>query len=318
MSGAHPARRRRHRRPYVPGRSAGRAAAHPRLCASAWSPTRAGAGFGDRLPAVEVHRISAGGLAGGGPVRPAQRHAPAWSRASSRRAGLVARLQPAPGRGLRRLCLGADHAGRRARRHRRPLLHEQNAVLGRANRLLASRARADRHILRRYDSTLGRSHARASPAIRCARPSPPWRQQPMPRRSAARFDLLVLGGSQGARVFGQLAAGRHRACCRRTSASASPRPAMPGRRIWSRCAPPMRRSAMPRRARDLLRRHGRAARPRPSGHRAQRRLDRGRARRRRPARDPDALSLRHRRSPDGQCPGFCGGGCRLADAGSER
>ena len=52
------------------------------------------------------------------------------------------------GRRLRRLSVGADDDGGAAGSACRPAIHEQNAVLGRANRLLAAARRPDRDLLR--------------------------------------------------------------------------------------------------------------------------------------------------------------------------
>ncbi len=85
-------------------------------------------------------------------------------------------------------------------------LHEQNAVLGRANRLLASRVRliatsfADTKAIRESDRgklTLTGNPVREEFAALSRRPYPPL-------GPGERFRLLVLGGSQGARVFGQV------------------------------------------------------------------------------------------------------------------
>ena len=83
------------------------------------------------------------------------------------------------------------------------LLHEQNAVLGRANRLLARRVKrialgfADTAGLRRADRDravhTGNPVRPAIHAVAGARYQPP--------AAGAPIELLVLGGSQGARVF---------------------------------------------------------------------------------------------------------------------
>ncbi len=89
-------------------------------------------------------------------------------------------------------------------RHPRPglVLHEQNAVVGRANRLLAPRAdvlavsfEQTRRVPESADWTLTGNPVRAEIAALAARPY----EAPT---DAGAFRLLVLGGSLGARVFG--------------------------------------------------------------------------------------------------------------------
>src|SRR3546814_15942259 len=85
------------------------------------------------------------------------------------------------------------------------LIHEQNAVLGRANRLLARRVRciatafdrvealpagADRHVERTGNPV--------RPSIAAVRHTPYAAPEP-----EGAFRLLVIGGSQGARVFSE-------------------------------------------------------------------------------------------------------------------
>lgn len=80
------------------------------------------------------------------------------------------------------------------------VLHEQNSVLGRANRLLLDRARL---LATSFDRTL------ALPPLRVPTP---WVGNPVRAAIAAvpeftlpteRFHILITGGSQGARVFGE-------------------------------------------------------------------------------------------------------------------
>jgi UDP-N-acetylglucosamine--N-acetylmuramyl-(pentapeptide) pyrophosphoryl-undecaprenol N-acetylglucosamine transferase len=85
----------------------------------------------------------------------------------------------------------------------RTLIHEQNAVLGRANRLLAPRVDRIatsfdevRQITPRAAAKVVRTGMPVRPAFIAARAVPyPHHEQPM------EFKVLVLGGSQGARVF---------------------------------------------------------------------------------------------------------------------
>ncbi len=158
-----------------------------------------GRGFGDRLPAVEVHRISAGGLAGGGIVRQA-RGMLNLSLGFLQARGLVRRLAPRIAIGFGGYAsvptiLAAQRAGIAT------LLHEQNAVLGRANRLLAPRAHA---IATSFAETtsLGQTPVRfTGNPVRAAIAA--LGERPYPEIKNA-LHILVLGGSQGARIFGRL------------------------------------------------------------------------------------------------------------------
>ncbi|HEV2302319.1 MAG TPA: UDP-N-acetylglucosamine--N-acetylmuramyl-(pentapeptide) pyrophosphoryl-undecaprenol N-acetylglucosamine transferase, partial [Stellaceae bacterium] len=85
------------------------------------------------------------------------------------------------------------------------LIHEQNAVLGRANRLLAGRARA---VATAFPETLGlrpRDQARASHTGNPVRPAILARTaEYAPPAAAGAIELLVIGGSQGARVLSEI------------------------------------------------------------------------------------------------------------------
>ncbi len=85
------------------------------------------------------------------------------------------------------------------------LIHEQNAVLGRANRLLAPRAR---RIATSFPSTRNLRPADRARAVRVGNPVRPailaaaagYR----PPEPGGPFELLALGGSQGARILSEL------------------------------------------------------------------------------------------------------------------
>ena len=161
-----------------------------------------GRGFGNRLPEVEVHRISAAGLAGSGLMRRAEGMLQlAVGYFQARR--LVRRLKPVLAVGFGGYAsvpsvMAAQRAGLPT------LLHEQNAVLGRANRLLAARAQA---VATSFPATAGLGHRMGrftGNPVRAAIASVGERAYPSldgPLR------LLVLGGSQGARVFARLTPG---------------------------------------------------------------------------------------------------------------
>jgi UDP-N-acetylglucosamine--N-acetylmuramyl-(pentapeptide) pyrophosphoryl-undecaprenol N-acetylglucosamine transferase len=160
---------------------------------------RRGAGFGERLPAVEVHRISAGGLAGRGLASRliALLHLIKGFFEARR---IVARLRPLIAVGFGGYAsvptvLAAARAGLPT------LLHEQNAVLGRANRLLARRARAIATSFADTQALGGATPRFTGNPVRPAIAALAARAYAAPMES---FGLLVLGGSQGAHVFSQL------------------------------------------------------------------------------------------------------------------
>jgi UDP-N-acetylglucosamine--N-acetylmuramyl-(pentapeptide) pyrophosphoryl-undecaprenol N-acetylglucosamine transferase len=158
-----------------------------------------GRGFGDRLTGLEVHRISAGGIAGGGLIRRAQGML-SLSLGFLQAHSLIRRLRPRITVGFGGYAsvptiLAAQRNGIAT------LLHEQNAVLGRANRLLAPRTRM---IATSFMETKGLGKAtarftgnpvRAAIAALGDRPYPDLKDP---------LHILVLGGSQGARIFGRL------------------------------------------------------------------------------------------------------------------
>jgi len=159
-----------------------------------------GEAFGERFPDVALHRIRAGRF-GGNLLRKAV--------------------------GAMELVLGTLEAGRHlralgpaavvgfggypsvptmlaaARQNRPTVIHEQNAILGRANRLLASRAR---RIATSFAEVAGLSAADRSRATETGNPVRPavtaMRGTPyIESWGDAAFELLVLGGSQGARIL---------------------------------------------------------------------------------------------------------------------
>jgi UDP-N-acetylglucosamine--N-acetylmuramyl-(pentapeptide) pyrophosphoryl-undecaprenol N-acetylglucosamine transferase len=162
---------------------------------------RRGGGFGPELPQVETHRISAGGLAGRGAI-----------------GTLKGVLQLGLGvLQARRLLKSLDGdvvvgfggyasvptvlAGRRLAL--RVVLHEQNAVLGRANRLLASRSEV---IATSFDKVDGIAEADRAKVRFTGNPVRPaiaaiGRRPYAVPDEGDRLRLLVTGGSQGASVF---------------------------------------------------------------------------------------------------------------------
>ena len=163
---------------------------------------RRGGAFGERLPAVEVHRISAGGLAGTGIVGRAQGVVQLGLGFFQARS-LLGRLKPAVAVGFGGYAsvptvLAASFSGVPT------VLHEQNAVLGRANRLLAKRAAriatsfASVSFIASSDrAILTGNPVRPGIAVLADRPY----AAPAP---GSAIQILVVGGSQGARVFSRL------------------------------------------------------------------------------------------------------------------
>jgi UDP-N-acetylglucosamine--N-acetylmuramyl-(pentapeptide) pyrophosphoryl-undecaprenol N-acetylglucosamine transferase len=159
--------------------------------------------FAGPLAGIAVHRVRAGRL-GGGPIRDAW--AVAELAAGAVQAGrLLRRLAPAGVIGfggypsvptmLAAACLGLP-----------TVIHEQNAVLGRANRLLASRMG---HIATGFPSIDGLRPADRARVTCTGNPVRPAvlaigevGYRPPPSRGP--IELLVLGGSQGARIFSEI------------------------------------------------------------------------------------------------------------------
>jgi UDP-N-acetylglucosamine--N-acetylmuramyl-(pentapeptide) pyrophosphoryl-undecaprenol N-acetylglucosamine transferase len=154
-----------------------------------------------RLPGIALHSVRAGRI-GGGPVRSASGLAGLAAGVVQAR-GLLRQLAPAAVIGfggypslpsmLAAVSLGLP-----------TLIHEQNAILGRANRLLARRVRC---VATGFPDTAGLP--RAVTAVHTGNPvraavlalagrgySPPQPEGPI--------ELLVLGGSQGAHILAEL------------------------------------------------------------------------------------------------------------------
>jgi UDP-N-acetylglucosamine--N-acetylmuramyl-(pentapeptide) pyrophosphoryl-undecaprenol N-acetylglucosamine transferase len=163
---------------------------------------RRGDAFSADVPGVEVCRVSAGGIAGG-PVQKVCGLAElavgvVQARRLLRRLGADA-VVGFGGYASVPTMLAAVQLGYPT------LIHEQNAVLGRANRLLARRIR---HIAVGFAATAELRHRGARvvvsgnpvrPAI-AAVAGAPYRP-PEPGRP---IELVILGGSQGARIFADI------------------------------------------------------------------------------------------------------------------
>lgn len=152
---------------------------------------RRGQGFGDRMPGIPVYRIPAGRFDRGWAAR--------LSGVAELGLGFVAallrlrRLRPAAVVGFGGYPSVPTVAA--AALLRLPtVIHEQNAVLGRANRLLAPLVR---RVAMSFPAGKGiHTGNPVRPEIAALR-AEPYRAP----EEGGRFELLVLGGSQGARIF---------------------------------------------------------------------------------------------------------------------
>ncbi len=151
---------------------------------------------------VDMHRIAAGGIAGKGLWRRVQ-GVLSLGLGAVQAFGLLGRLAPSAVVGfggyasfptmIAAILRGLPTA-----------IHEQNAVLGRANRLLAKRVR---RVATSFPATAGvpagvaaltaRTGMPVRPAVAAARIEAPTR----PPTADGPFNLFVIGGSQGARIF---------------------------------------------------------------------------------------------------------------------
>lgn len=159
--------------------------------------------FSDRLPDVKVRQVRAGRL-GGGPLRAAFGIADiAVGIVQARR--LLRQWQPAAVVGFGGYpsvptMLAAAQLGLPT------VIHEQNAVLGRANRMLASRARA---IATGFPDAIGLRPQDRDRAVQTGNPVRPailavGTRPYVPPAPGGPVELLVFGGSQGASVFAEL------------------------------------------------------------------------------------------------------------------
>lgn len=152
-----------------------------------------------RLPAVfaggEVYVLRGAGIAGRG-LRRAAAAAAALAAGTLQARGVLVRLDAAAIVGFGGYPTVAPVTATRFLRNPPPvILHEQNAVLGRANRAMASRAAV---LALSFPDT-----ALLPPGIPTALTGNPVRQgfDPAPHQPHDTLALLVLGGSLGARVF---------------------------------------------------------------------------------------------------------------------
>ena len=156
--------------------------------------------FAEKVPGVEICQVRAGRF-GGGPLHIAYGVAEmALGIVQARR--LLRRLAPDVVVGFGGYVsvptmLAASQLGLPT------VIHEQNAVLGRANRLLASRAS---RIATGFAETVGLRPADRSRVVHTGNPVRPpilavAERAYAPPEPGKPIDLLILGGSQGARIF---------------------------------------------------------------------------------------------------------------------
>ena len=183
------------------------------------------------------------------------------------------------------------------------VIHEANAVIGRANRFLAPHVSA---IATSFDRVSGAEKFVAKmvdtgnpvrPAVLAAADAP----YP-PRAADAPFNLLVFGGSQGAHFLSDLAPAGGRPAPASSCAAGSGSCSSAGPRISIGSTRPIAGSAS-RPSCALLPRPAGAHRGEPPRPVACRRFDHLRARRDRPAGDHGAAAARARPGPEGQRPG---------------
>ncbi|TQV70832.1 undecaprenyldiphospho-muramoylpentapeptide beta-N-acetylglucosaminyltransferase [Denitrobaculum tricleocarpae] len=166
-----------------------------------------GGGFGNKLPNVKTLRIAAAGIAGGGVLRKVKGviqlgigYLQARKILKAQRPDAVVGFGGYPSVPT---VLAAAHLGQPV------ILHEQNAVLGRANRLLARRANAIATSFEKVDaiskSDLNKVVRTGNP-VRAAIAAVGAETYESPEGSDV-FRLLVIGGSQGAKVFNELVPG---------------------------------------------------------------------------------------------------------------
>lgn len=165
---------------------------------------RRGSGFGGQLAKIETHRVRAAGIAGKGIARGiASLGELSWGFIQA--ANLLRMLQPSVVVGFGGYAsvptmLAASLGGRKT------VIHEQNAVLGRANRLLARRAQA---IATSFERVKALPAEVAGKVIHTGMPVRPaiaalGGSAYPPIEGADKLHLLVLGGSQGASIFSQV------------------------------------------------------------------------------------------------------------------
>jgi UDP-N-acetylglucosamine--N-acetylmuramyl-(pentapeptide) pyrophosphoryl-undecaprenol N-acetylglucosamine transferase len=174
-----------------------------RNCRVALVTDRRGQAFGDKLPDIALHRIRAGRFGAGLMSKVMASAELALGTLESHR--LLRRLAPAAVVGFGGYpsvppMLAAARVGLPT------LIHEQNAILGRANRLLAPRAKRIATSFAEVGAIREADRARIVETGNPVRPAiATLRGTPYPKPSLdGPFEILVTGGSQGARVLSEV------------------------------------------------------------------------------------------------------------------
>ncbi len=165
---------------------------------------RRGDAYGGALGEIETHRIRAGGIAGKGPLAKVRSVAELGLGTLQARS-LLKDIKPSAVVGFGGYAsiptmMAAGLAGIPT------VLHEQNAILGRANRLLADRAKAIAVSFPESRGIPARAEGKVTHTGMPVRTNIlDVREAPYPSFTDGRsFNILVLGGSQGARVLSQV------------------------------------------------------------------------------------------------------------------
>ena len=232
-------RRRRHRRAHVPGAGAGRGDAGARLAGAARDRrARARATPGGFPPEVERRATPAATFAqgeragaGDGALRHRRRGGGELARHAARAAGLRG--------GLRRLS-GAAGDDRGGALKVPPLIHEQNGVLGRVNRVLRAEGRRGR-LRHLADGAAGGDAGACMSATRCARRCSTGDGATYVEPGDWPMGLLVIGGSQGAGLFGRVVPEALRLLAPELRGAAPADASRCGPRTWTGCGRPTRR-----------------------------------------------------------------------------
>ena len=164
-----------------------------------------GGRYGGKFPARQVHVIPSATVRGRDPLSLARTGA-VLGYGLLRAYMLLGRLKPADRRRLWRLSDGPAARWQRALRKIPTIIHEQNAVMGRANRLLAPRVSA---IATSFAGVLDADPTLAAKATSTGNPLRPAvlaaaAQQFVAPMADGLLRLLVFGGSQGAKIMSDI------------------------------------------------------------------------------------------------------------------
>lgn len=160
-----------------------------------------GDAYGGALGEIDTHRVRAGGIAGKGPIAKIK-SVIKLALGTWQARGLLKEMKPSAVVGFGGYAsiptMMAASLAKMA-----TVLHEQNAILGRANRLLADRARAIAVSFPESRGIPARSQRKVTHTGMPVRSGVlAVRDTPYPSFTDSRpFNILVLGGSQGARIL---------------------------------------------------------------------------------------------------------------------